>query len=125
LGLASVLELVLELVSISVSVSVLFWDCFLVLVLGDFDSVSIGFEIDFGFVTCYFLLLYFSFRLFLTWRYVSLVDACLGAGLKIGVYSSTYQWSGIFGSLGFSHRAGGMRRDGSLFVCLFVCLFGF
>lgn len=35
--------------------------------------------------------------------YRSLVDACNSVGLKIGVYSSYYQWQGIFGSTGFAY----------------------
>ncbi len=33
--------------------------------------------------------------------YQSLVQACHAAGLNIGIYSSYYQWEGIFGSAGY------------------------
>jgi hypothetical protein len=40
--------------------------------------------------------------------YESLVDACQSQASSCGIYSSTYQWSSIFGSTSYAYKADGL-----------------
>lgn len=54
--------------------------------------------------------------------YQALVDSCTTYGVKCGVYSSSSQWSAIFGSTSYSYKSSCMLIL-SFFIIIFILIY--